>query len=126
MWGGPPCDQQALIPIAVRFQDRDATAETYKANVANGCGANLPAIWGSVSMQEQDAVLLLRKGKEMIALPGPGGYKIEWSPGTRLLPMTSAPSGHLVVPCDRFDELKSNNDGSESITFHTDHMNQMD
>ena len=118
------CDWQVLAPIAVKFQDHDASKETYKANVAEGCGADLPAIWGSVSMQEQDTVLILRKGKEMIALPGPGGYKIEWSPGTRLLPMTPAPSGHLVVPCDRFDELKSKNQDSDRISFWTDHTHQ--
>ena len=49
-------------------------------------------------MQEKDSVLILRKGKEMIAFPGPGGYKIEWSLGTKLLPMTRPkwPSGHSL------------------------------
>ena len=56
-------------------------------------------------MQEKDAVIVLRKGKEFLAFPGPGGYKIEWSPGTRLLPMTTSPSGHLVVHCDHVDRV---------------------
>ena len=71
-------------------------------------------------MQGKDSVLILRKGKEMIAFPGPGGYKIEWSPGTKLLPMTAAPSGHLVIPCDYFDDAV-NTKHTEPLVFHTDH-----
>jgi len=77
---------------------------------------------GADSMQEKDAVLILRQGKEFIAFPGPGGYKIEWSPGTKLLPMIPAPSGHLVIPCDRFAELPTTEPQVEQqLTFLTDH-----
>ncbi len=115
------CDYQVTMPIAVKFEEHPATQESYKANVADGCGADLPAIFGSTSMQEKDSVLILRKGKEMIAFPGPGGYKIEWSPGTKLLPMTHAPSGHLVIPCDRFEELPTGSNEEMQIAFWTDH-----
>ena len=104
--GSAPCDEEAILPVAIKFGEGPATLEKFRANVAEGSGAHLPAIWGSKSMQEKDAVLILRQGKEMVALPGPGGYKIEWSPGTRILPMTAAPSGHLVIPCDRFSEIQ--------------------
>jgi len=114
------CDQQAEIPIAVKFQDMPATKESFLANVAEGCGADLPAILGAVSMQAKDSVLLLRPGKEMIVFPGPGGYKIEWSPGSRQLEMVQAPSGHLVIPCDRFADLTSPVQ-EDDVTFWTDH-----
>ena len=71
-------------------------------------------------MQEKDAVILLRKGAEMIVFPGPGGYKIEWSPGSKLLPMESAPSGHLVIPCDYYNESGSV-PPAEQLSFMTDH-----
>ena len=50
---------------------------------------------------------------------GPGGYRIEWSAGTKILPLDSSPSGHLVIPCDTFKdaELPSN-----THAFFTDHM----
>ena len=118
--GSAPCDEEATIPIAVKFADSRAKLDSYKANVATGSGAGLTAIFGSASMQEKDSVLILRKGKEMIAFPGPGGYKIEWSPGTKLLPMTAAPSGHLVIPCDHFDDAINAKHG-EPLVFHTDH-----
>ena len=110
--GSAPCDDEAEVPIAIKFKDEPARLDTYKANVAKGSGADLPAILGSLSMQEKDAVIILRKGKEIMAFPGPGGYKIEWSPGTKLLPMEPAPSGHMVVPCDRFAEA-TKDDGNE-------------
>ena len=58
---------------------------------------------GLDSMTKGDAVILLREGKRCIAFPGKGGYKITWSKGTKLLPITESPSGHLVIPCDSFD-----------------------
>ena len=73
-------------------------------------------------MQDKDVVLILRKGKEILAIPGKGGYRIEWSPGTKLLPMIPAPSGHLVVPCDEYSKIQKNS--AEARTFITDHRTE--
>jgi hypothetical protein len=75
-------------------------------------------------MQDKDAVIILRQGHEMLAFPGKGGYKIEWSPGTQLLPMIPAPSGHLVVPCDHFGHANasvSSDDFTKQADLYTDH-----
>ena len=72
-------------------------------------------------MQDKDSAIILRKGQEINAFPGPGGYKIEWSPGTKLVPMIPAPSGHLVIPCDHFDGGGSSSaDPTEHMAFCTD------
>ena len=94
--------------------------DTHTADIATGSGADLPALLGSVSMQEKDAVIILRTGKEMNVFPGPGGYKIEWSPGTKRLPMIPAPSGHLVIPCDKFEEVDKHTQKTDQLTFCTD------
>ena len=99
--GSAPCNEVASIPIVVADEDTPGKLDEYRTNIATGRGSDL----GSASLQEKDAVIVLRKGKEFLAFPGPGGYKIEWSPGTRLLPMTTSPSGHLVVPCDHFNRV---------------------
>ena len=119
--GSAPCDTQGTFPIAVQYKEQPTQLDSYKANIAEGSGANLPAILGSRSMQDKDAVLLLRQGSEVMAFPGPGGYKIEWSPGTKLLPMKPAPSGHLVIPCDNFSTLPNPARVQEQMSFHTDH-----
>ena len=119
--GSAPCDLQGTFPIAVQYKEQPTQLDHYKGNIAEGSGANLPAIMGSRSMQDKDAVLLLRQGSEVMAFPGPGGYKIEWSPGTKLLPMKPAPSGHLVIPCDNFSTLPNPARVQEQMSFHTDH-----
>ena len=115
------CVEEALLPIAVKFQERPVSHEVYRANVAKGCGSDLPAIHGQKSMAEKNAVLFMKQGQQMMAFPGPGGYKVEWSPGTKLLPLVQAPSGHLVVPCDSFDDLQSSQSSDSATAFCTDH-----
>ena len=119
--GAAKSDSQVIAPIAVKYAEHTATKETFQANITEGVGANLPAILGLDSMQAKDSVLILRKGQEFMAFPGPGGYEIKWSPGTKLLPMEHAPSGHLVIPCDRFKELPSGSASTEQFAFWTDH-----
>ena len=91
-----------------------------QVNVVEGSGADLPCLLGLDSMTRNNCVILLQEGKEMLCFPGDKGYFIEWSPGSHLLPLSKAPSGHLVVPCDRFADLN----GAQpdiSRTFYTDH-----
>ena len=111
------CDREMEAPIAVKFEGQPATLQKFRANIAEGCGTNLPAILGATSMQEKDSVLILRSGKEMFVFPGPGGCSIKWSPGTKLLPMQHAPSGHLVVQCDRFEDLPVSTTPKAELSF---------
>ena len=67
-------------------------------------------------------MIILREGKEMIVFPGPGGYRIEWSLGTKRLPMVPAPSGHLAIPCDNFAEVDRHAQASDQLAFWTDHL----
>ena len=113
------CKQEAQFPLAVDF-DGVASLETMQANIAEGPGGDhLPCILGLDSMTNKNAVLLLHKGERRLALPGPGGYKIEWSPGTKLLPLENLPSGHLGFISDNYDKAKNNH--SEQLSFVTDH-----
>ena len=78
-----------------------ACLDTFETNIAEGTGVDLPAILGSKSMQEKDAVIILRAGKEMMVFPGPGGYKIEWGPGTLHFQLERRPlatSSSLAAP----------------------------
>ena len=51
--------------------------DVFTANIAKGSGADLPAILGSQSIQQKDAVIIMRKGKEMMVFPGPGSAKMD-------------------------------------------------
>ena len=122
--GAAKCIQTATIPIAIQFEDKPATLEHLKSNVATGSGADLPSIMGKISATAKDSVVLLREGKEQLVFPGPGGYKIEWSPGTKIMDPKSAPSGHLVFNCDIYDEVTT--DRAPQMVFVTDYTNNLD
>ena len=81
--------------------------------VSNGSGSQLPLIVGLKSFKTKNAVLELEDGKEIMTFPGPGGYQINWSPGTVRIPMEQAMSGHLMVGCDNSDLLPQNRGGIE-------------
>lgn len=98
--GSATCDYEAVISIAVELKDEAATKESFKGNMADGVSADLPAILGATSMRKKDSVLILREGKEFIAFPGPGGYKIEWSPGTKLARLQGTWSYHAITSMD--------------------------
>ena len=61
------------------------------------------------------------EGREYLTFPGPGGYQVEWSPGTRRYKLELATSGHLMLPCDSFTQVAKIQGGPEAIqtTFHT-------
>ena len=84
-----------------------------------GTGDSLPALLGLRSMREKQAVLEMTPGKERLTFPGPGGYSITWSPGTQHIPLVCPPSGHLVIPCDDFDNLTTPSGlPAPTTTFH--------
>ena len=97
---------------------------TFTANVATGHAAGLPAIYGLESMQEQDAVIILRKGRESIVFPGEAGYTIKWSKGSKVIPLSVTPSGHLVIECDKYEGAKAASAG-DSLTFVMDHSTEI-
>jgi hypothetical protein len=105
------------LSIALKYKDGMTFGDEYVTNIAKGCGKDLLAILGSRSMQQKDAVIILREVKEMMVFPGQGGYKIEWAEGAKMLPITRAPSGHLVIRCDHFDEAVT----TSTTTYMTDH-----
>ena len=122
--GHTTCKIEAKFPIAVEF-DGVASQETMQANVAEGSGGEyLPCILGLDSMTAKDGLLILRQGRQCLALPGPGGYKIEWSPGTKLLPIERLPSGHLGFTSDNYDKVNKNT--TEQLSFVTDHTRPPD
>ena len=87
--GSAYCYSTAKIPIAVHCgRHGQAERQLFKAKVAVGCAENIPAILGCDSMQEKDAVILLRQGQEHLVFPGRKGYKIIWSEGTKTIPLT--------------------------------------
>ena len=93
------------MPIAVRDSDGNTKLHEFRTPSVGEGGYELPALLGLETMSKNRAVLEMTDGQEYLTYPGPGGYKIEWSPGTRRYKLERAPSGHLILPCDAFSQL---------------------
>ena len=58
-----------------------------------------------------------QNGEQQMSFPGLGGYRIEWSPGTMHFKLEQALSGHLMVPCDHFEDVQANESGLSEATM---------
>ena len=123
--GTVPCDDLATIPIAVRYQDT-VQYDSFVANVAQN--SRLPAILGARSMQEKDAVILLREGHEKLIFPGKEGYTIKLAKDAKIMPITPSASGHMHISCDHYDQatkdhgIKGKGYGQQTV-FTIDYTN---
>ena len=91
------------MPVATKASDGTLNpVSCFQAPIIDDSTSEIPALLGLKSMRAKEAVLEMRGGKECLSFPGPGGYKIEWSPGTVHHALVQAPSGHLVIPCGNF------------------------
>eukprot|EP00973_Karenia_brevis_P067559 9398310-Karenia_brevis.AAC.1 len=76
------------MKITIDLAEQQPTVEQYRANIAEGSGEHLPAIMGLLSMTAKDSVIIL---SQQFVFPGPGGYRIEWSPGPTIPPVKESP-----------------------------------
>ena len=97
--GTQTCTWQSSIPVPIESDDGDsAEVVIFESPTVEGTGSDLPTIIGLKSMKNKKGVLELEDGHERLSFPGPGGYTMNWSPGTKHFKLRRAPSGHLVIP----------------------------
>ena len=109
------------FPIAINDRDgNSSTLHRFEAPVVEGDGDHLPGLLGLRSMRARKGVLEMTEGEERLTFPGPGGYTINWSPGTLHVPLRTAPSGHLVIVVDAFGRVRPQAGGvpDQSLTLH--------
>ena len=107
--GTQQCTWSTRLPIQVpSIVDGKETSSRchFEAPVVGGSGSELPALLGLKSLREKNAILILSANDEdlRLVLPGPGGTAFEHSPGTVEHPLCVAPSGHLLLRCDLFED----------------------
>ena len=91
--GSSKADQQAEVPIALDGEDSRYTSPMVP-------DSTLPALWGFGPMEEKKAIV--DTGGRKVLIPGPGGYRIFMSPGSRILDCEKTASGHMMIPCSEF------------------------
>ena len=68
-------------------------------------------------MVEQKVVLDPAQLKYFV--PGPGGYSITLSPGSKVYELERAQSGHLMLPVTEWHAKKSDGMRRKHVTFNT-------
>ena len=118
--GSNSAEWEIQVPIAVCDSEGSVNMHAYNTPVVRGEGKELPALLGLQSMSRQNSVLEMAPGNEFLTMPGPGGYTVNWSPGTVRYKLERAPSGHLLLPCDVFSKLQKNPGGVQEplVTFY--------
>ena len=76
-------------------------------------------------MQEKDAIIILRPGKERLIFPGKKGYEIHLADDSKVMPITPSASGHYLISCDHFDQTESSASASSNgqTVFVVDYKN---
>ena len=76
----------------------DGTDANYESPILPNSGT--PALLGQKSLKKMRCLLDCYTNK--LYRLGPGGYKIELSPGSVCYPLEESHAGHLMLPCSRF------------------------
>ena len=103
------CNHQGVVPLGIRELEGDGE---FRAPIIPD--SDVPGLLGLTSLAEKSAVLDC-KGKQLI-FPGPGGINMQLSPGSIVIQLENAPSGHLLIPVSEFKNpsAKSN---QKRVTF---------
>ena len=96
--GSQECTWQTCIPVAMRLSDGRMTMNRFTSPTVPSSG--LPALLGLRSLMEHGAVIDCRNKR--LYLCGPGDCEITPPPGTEIVQMEQAPSGHLVIPISEY------------------------
>ena len=100
-------NMEVRLPISATDAHGISRLQFYHAPTVSGPGKSLPALLSRNSMSRQRGVLEMTEGHEYQTFPGPGGYCIRWSDGARRYKLVRTPSGHLILPCEAYSQLRN-------------------
>ena len=98
--GGPSvCTQTGTVSIVLA----NGQLSSYTAPIIPE--SEVPSLVGLTTMTRQRVVLDLVHDK-WITL-GPGGMEMKLSPGSKVLPLHRAPTGHIMLPCSEWEKVNA-------------------
>jgi hypothetical protein len=95
------CSQSAVVPIVLA----DGRLATYTAPLLDD--SHVPSLLGLKSMTAHRVLLDLVN--DQYIMTGPGGFQLKLSPGSHVIAMKRAPTGHLMLPASSWDSLQGSN-----------------
>ena len=96
--GASKASSTAVLPVCLG----DGTIDVFKTIVCNQ--SELPGLYGLNGLSANSAVI--DTGNDRLIYPGPAGIKYTLSPGTKVIHMERAQSGHLMVPICEWNKAK--------------------
>ena len=119
--GHHDCEWQIRCPIAVSSSEGNephTLLHELVAPVVRGAGAELPGLLGLRSLENHRAIL--DTGGHKLLFPGPGDVKVILPPGSLVIPLHKAPSGHLCMAIDDSEHVANKTGGlpAASLTLH--------
>ncbi|CAK0803800.1 unnamed protein product, partial [Prorocentrum cordatum] len=83
--GAAICRKMGNFKIGVQYaNEASPRIEEYASNIAEGSGANLPAIWGLGAMEARDTIIVLKPGYQKVIFPS-GDYTLKLGRGAKVL-----------------------------------------
>ena len=113
--GQQKCHWEVVALVAVPTKDGPTGEGTFTSPIVQGAGENLPALLGLRSMEQQRAIV--DTGGQALILPGPGEVEIVLPPGSVVVPLEKAPSGHLVMVLDDYENVGHRRGGTPPRTM---------
>ena len=100
--GSQVCNYNTHIPIAIPTEDGTMSATLKTPTVPN---SDLPGLLGLQSLRQARTIIDTESNK--LYMLGPGDYDMMkiMPPGTTVVQLEESPSGHLMMPCDQYNQF---------------------
>ena len=93
-------------------KDGPAKLFNLKAGIVEEPGENLPGLLGLDVLKSRRAIMDI--GNKQLIFPGAGPVEVSYPPGSTIIPLEEAPSGHLCMIIDAFSQIEKKNGGAET------------
>ena len=99
-------------PIAIPTVNGQAELFNLQAGIVEEPGENLPGLLGLDVLKSRRAIMDI--GNKQLIFPGAGPVEVTYPPGSTIIPLAEAPSGHLCMVIDDYQSVPKKTGGIAS------------
>ncbi len=103
--GSNTAEWQLSLPITLTDTQQTTTVHSFEAPIVAQGGSELPALLGLGSLQAKNAIMDMNATAPRLIFPGNTPPEINVGPGSTILPLKAAPSGHLCIQVGNYSRL---------------------
>ena len=96
-------------PVAIPSEDGTARLFNLSAGIVEEPGEDLPGLLGMDVLRSRRAIMDI--GNKRLIFPGEGEIEIRLPPGSFVTPLIEAPSGHMVMVIDAYNDFQQSRGG---------------